>query len=56
MFFWQRGGGLIIWGTATLTNTNVYENQASAKVCLHVELYQSVYGNADLYQRVRESG
>ena len=55
---WQDGGGLYIYssGTATLTNTNVYENQASAGVCLHVELYQSVYGNADLYQRVRESG
>ena len=34
---WQRGGGLYIWGTATLTNTNVYENQAG-EVCLHVEL------------------
>ena len=29
---WQDGGGLAIWGTATLTNTNVYENQAD-KVC-----------------------
>ena len=25
---WQYGGGLYIVGTATLTNTNVYENQA----------------------------
>ena len=25
---WQGGGGLYIWGTATLTNTKVYENQA----------------------------
>ena len=36
---WQDGGGLYISGTstATLTNTNVYENQA-VKVCLHVKL------------------
>ena len=26
---WQDGGGLYIAGTATLTNTNVYENQAN---------------------------
>ena len=25
---WQYGGGLFIVGTATLTNTNVYENRA----------------------------
>ena len=25
---WQRGGGLAIFGTATLTNTNVYQNEA----------------------------
>ena len=25
---WQYGGGLYILGTATLTNTNVYDNQA----------------------------
>ena len=25
---WQHGGGLYIAGTATLTNTNVYENHA----------------------------
>ena len=25
---WQNGGGLIITGTATLTNTNVYSNGA----------------------------
>ena len=29
---WQRGGGLYILGTATLTSTNVYENQAN-EVC-----------------------
>ena len=32
---WQYGGGLQIYGTATLTNTNVYENQAV--VCSPVE-------------------
>ena len=32
-----EGGGLYIRGTATLTDTNVYENQAD-DVCLHVEL------------------
>ena len=32
----QRGGGLYIRGTATLTNTNVYENQAD-QVCSPVE-------------------
>ena len=26
---WQFGGGLLIYGTATLTNSNVYANQAS---------------------------
>ena len=31
---WQDGGGLYIVGTATLTNTNVYDNQA-ARVRLH---------------------
>ena len=25
---WQDGGGLYITGTATLTNTNVYSNEA----------------------------
>ena len=25
---WQYGGGLLIYGTATLTNSNVYANQA----------------------------
>ena len=25
---WQDGGGLYILGTATLTNTNVYQNEA----------------------------
>ena len=28
-FFGLQGGGLFIGGTATLTNTNVYSNQAS---------------------------
>ena len=32
----QRGGGLYVSGTATLTNTNVYENFA-AQVHLHFE-------------------
>ena len=32
----QFGGGLSIYGTTTLTNTNVYANQAAdrARVCL----------------------
>ena len=30
---WQDGGGLYIYGTATLINTNVYKNQAGG-VCL----------------------
>jgi len=33
---WQNGGGLYIVGTATLTGTNVYENQADW-VCSPVE-------------------
>ena len=33
---WQDGGGLAIAGTATLTDTNVYENQARW-VCSPVE-------------------
>ena len=32
MFFCQSGGGLYIVGTATLTNTNVYENQAAGNL------------------------
>ena len=28
------GGGLNVWGTATLTNTNVYTNQASVRAHL----------------------
>ena len=28
------GGGLYVWGTATLTNTNVYTNQASVRAHL----------------------
>ena len=38
---WQgNGGGLAIYGTATLTDSNVYENQAAGAggVRLHVEL------------------
>ncbi len=31
----QNGGGLIVYGTATLTNTNVYSNEAW--VSLHFE-------------------
>ena len=34
---WQEGGGLDISGTATLTNTNVYSNQA-VSVCSPFEL------------------
>ena len=34
---WQYGGGLHIAGTATLTNTNVYDNRAGF-VCSHFEL------------------
>ena len=33
---WQDGGGLYIAGTATLTDTNVYKNQAD-EVCSPVE-------------------
>ena len=41
---WQYGGGLRIHrsGTATLTNTNVYENQADG-VSSPFELFLSVY-------------
>ena len=35
---WQGGGGLLILGTATLTNTNLYANQATNYVCLPPEL------------------
>ena len=35
--FGLQGGGLAVIGTATLTNTNVYENQAGY-VCLQLEL------------------
>ena len=37
---WQYGGGLYILGTATLTNTNVYANQAG-DVCSPFELSSS---------------
>ena len=42
VFFHLQGGGLYIYGTATLTNTNVYSNTAAGNVsapsapCLHV--------------------
>ena len=42
-FFWQVGGGLYISGTATLTNTNVYENQAADDVWSPFELSLSSY-------------
>ena len=31
-FFGLQGGGLAIYGTATLTNTNVYSNRAGSEV------------------------
>jgi hypothetical protein len=31
---WQHGGGLFIKGTATLTDTNVYQNEATKNVRL----------------------
>ena len=31
--FYLQGGGLRISGTATLTNTNVHENEATGSVC-----------------------
>ena len=37
---WQAGGGLLIDGTATLTNSNVYANQAG-EVCSPFELSSS---------------
>ena len=39
---WQAGGGLHIAGTATLTNTNAYSNQAD-RVCLPFELFLSFH-------------
>ena len=45
VFFHLQGGGLYIYGTATLTNTNVYSNteeytlgnvSAPSAPCLHV--------------------
>ena len=38
--FGLQGGGLYIFGTATLTDTNVYDNQAS-RVCSPFELSSS---------------
>ena len=35
--FCLQGGGLTIYGTATLTNTNVYSNEAGY-VCSHSAL------------------
>ena len=29
VFFYLQGGGLYVYGTATLTNTNVYSNEAN---------------------------
>ena len=39
---WQYGGGLFILGTATLTSTNVYENQAN-EVCSPFEKSLNFY-------------
>ena len=39
-FFGLQGGGLYIEGTATLTNSNVYANQAG-EVCSPFELSSS---------------
>eukprot|EP00964_Phaeocystis_antarctica_P118298 scaffold82090_cov67-Phaeocystis_antarctica.AAC.2 len=33
-----NGGGLAIYGTATLTDTNVYANQAGLRVCSHFDI------------------
>ena len=33
---WQYGGGLYILGTATLTNTNVYANQAAVAEVFYI--------------------
>ena len=37
-FLGLQGGGLFIGGTATLTNTNVFDNQATLYVCSRSEL------------------
>ena len=34
---WQTGGGLYIAGTATLTNSNVYQNEARAEADFYIE-------------------
>ena len=46
---WQDGGagGLYIAGTATLTNTSVYSNQASS-VCLHLGTFLELSSIAPL--------
>jgi len=36
---WQHGGGLFIKGTATLTDTNVYQNEAKK----HVRLLRNAF-------------
>ena len=41
---WQRGGGLYNLGTATLTSTNVYTNQAINYVCSPSELHPAPRG------------
>ena len=41
VFYLQRGGGLYVSGTATLTNTNVYSNYARY-VCSPSALAQTV--------------
>ena len=33
VFFYLQGGGLFIYGTAKLTNSNVHENKAYGSVC-----------------------
>ena len=54
-FFGLQGGGLYISGTATLTNTNVYSNQANLGGGLYIEgtatlTNTNVYSNqADSY-------
>ena len=47
---WQNGGGLYIWGTATLTNTNVYANQAD-EVCSSFALSSSALSSSAPLER-----
>ena len=55
---WQSGGGLLIEGTATLINTNVYSNQANY-VCspfkLSVKLSSSAPMELDLALAARRA-